>query len=64
MVLSRIGNVSRIFLLVRYVDSERGHACLHDTNGMLKGSCIGYHVPATRQRDLFYAKLEREREEN
>lgn len=24
----------------------------------------GYHVPATRKRDLFYAKLEREREEN
>ena len=23
----------------------------------------GYHVPATRKRDLFYAKLEREREE-
>ena len=25
---------------------------------------IGYHVPATRKRDLFYAKLEREREED
>lgn len=24
----------------------------------------GYHVPATRRRDLFYAKLEREREDN
>lgn len=27
-------------------------------------NCIAYHVPATRKRDLFYAKLEREREEN
>lgn len=25
---------------------------------------IGYHVPATRRRDLFYAKLERERQDN
>ncbi len=31
---------------------------------MLKDSCTGYHVPATRKRDMFYAKLEREREEN
>lgn len=27
-------------------------------------SFVGYHVPATRRRDLFYAKLEREREDN
>ena len=39
----------------------------HKLEYMLMGSVlfvIGYHVPATRKRDLFYAKLEREREED
>lgn len=44
---------------------ERGRGVFRGRNSMLKGGkCIGYHVPATRKRDLFYAKLEREREEN
>ena len=66
MVLNRTGNDIRIPLLVRYVYCKSAVGSLqHGGCGIAKGGqCSGYHVPATRKRDLFYAKLEREREEN
>ena len=64
MIPDRIGNDIRIPLLVRYVYTQQGNDCLHGANGMLRRFSTGYHVPATRKRDLFYAKLERQREEN
>ena len=64
MVLNRTGNDIRIPLLVRYVYRESAVDSLQQGRygGAKSGRCPGYHVPATRKRDLFYAKLERERE--
>ena len=43
-------------------ESYRFHLYLWREKSGLK--VIGYHIPAVRRRDLFYAKLEREREED
>ena len=66
MVLNRTGNDVRIPLLVRYVYCKSVVGSFQQGRyGIAKGGqSSGYHVPATRKRDLFYAKLEREREEN
>ena len=66
MVLDRTGNDVRIPLLVRYVYCKSAADTFQRGRyGIAKGGQrSGYHVPATRKRDLFYAKLEREREEN
>ena len=66
MVLNRTGNDIRIPLLVRYVYCKSAvDSFQYCKYGMAKdGQCSGYHVPATRKRDLFYAKLEKQREEN
>ena len=64
MILIRSWNDVRIPLLVRYVYMTKGRLYSFRVTIMLRLLRIGYHVPATRRRDLFYAKLEREREEN
>ena len=65
MVLGRTGNHNGIPLVVRYVYGKCGRFPFYIAgNGMLRASYIGYHVPATRRRDLFYAKLEQERDQD
>lgn len=57
----------------QHLGISSGMVCEHQVSGRGRNRCngriqiftlyTGYHVPATRKRDLFYAKLEREREE-
>ena len=64
----RSGNDIWLSLLVRYVMYERliQEAMKYESHRerLTRGFGIGYHVPAVRRRDLFYAKLERDREAN
>lgn len=61
---NRSGDKFRVLLLVRYVHEDSAYSVKNISRSI---GCIdegaGYHIPAVRTRDRFYAKLEDDRAE-